>query len=412
MTETPRGWIRTTLGELGRYLNGRGFKKSEWAKTGRPIIRIQNLTGSGSSFNYFAGKAEERHVVRRGDLLVSWAATLGVYEWDGPEAVLNQHIFKVESFIDRRFHKYLIERTLSQLLAQAHGTGMVHITRKPFDRTPVLLPPQAEQRRIVEAIEEQLSRADAGIESLRLAKRRLERHRVSILIAAVEGRLVRAEDDAKWPLVAIEDVCEVVSGQTPKGLTDVPGGRIPYFKVGDMNVGDGRRMTVARTHLDEAAVDRNGLRLHAAGTTVFPKRGGAIATNKKRMLVQPSAFDLNTMGVVPGPTVDGNFLWLWFQTVDLSSLSDGSNVPQINHGDIRPLRLALPPLYEQRRIGREVDRQLSVLEATWRTVENGLARAETLRQVILREAFSGRLTAQDPTDEPASTLLDRIREPR
>src|SRR5689334_18744687 len=91
----PEGWKRTTIGELGRYLNGRGFKTSEWARTGRPIIRIQDLTGSNKNPNYFNGAIEDRYIVEPGDLLVSWSATLGAYIWDGPEAVLNQHIFKV-----------------------------------------------------------------------------------------------------------------------------------------------------------------------------------------------------------------------------------------------------------------------------------------------------------------------------
>src|SRR5438105_4958984 len=115
------------------YLNGRGFKKSEWSDIGRPIIRIQNLTGSGESFNYYNGDAEDRHTVREGDLLVSWAATLGVYVWRGPEAVLNQHIFKVESQIEPAFHRHLLEHVLSDLQRQTHGSGMVHITKDKFD---------------------------------------------------------------------------------------------------------------------------------------------------------------------------------------------------------------------------------------------------------------------------------------
>lgn len=113
MTKLPGGWARTTLGQLGRYLNGRAFKKSEWRESGRPIIRIQNLTGTASHYNYFQGEVEERHLARPGDLLVSWAATLGAYFWSGPEAVVNQHIFKVESNIDPRFHKYLLDYKLS-----------------------------------------------------------------------------------------------------------------------------------------------------------------------------------------------------------------------------------------------------------------------------------------------------------
>src|SRR6266850_2531423 len=82
----PEGWSETTLGAIGRYLNGRAFKRSDWSKTGRPIIRIQDLTGTNDNPNFFRGPVEERYVVHRGDFLISWAATLGAYVWDGPEA--------------------------------------------------------------------------------------------------------------------------------------------------------------------------------------------------------------------------------------------------------------------------------------------------------------------------------------
>jgi hypothetical protein len=97
MNELPQGWAETTLGAIGDYWNGRGFKKSEWrpAGQGRQIIRIQDLTGSHQDPNYFDGTADERNIARKGDILVSWAATLGIFEWPGPEAVINQHIFRV-----------------------------------------------------------------------------------------------------------------------------------------------------------------------------------------------------------------------------------------------------------------------------------------------------------------------------
>ena len=85
----PHGGAQTTLGEIGRYLNGRAFKSNEWSDRGRVIIRIQDLTGSGDSPNRYAGVVEPRYEVRAGDLLISWAATLGAYIWRGPDAVLN-----------------------------------------------------------------------------------------------------------------------------------------------------------------------------------------------------------------------------------------------------------------------------------------------------------------------------------
>ena len=403
MSDLPPGWVDATLGEAGDYLNGRGFKKSEWRESGRPIIRIQNLTGSGDHYNYFDGEAEERYIARDGDLLVSWAATLGVFVWRGPEAVVNQHIFKVESRIDQDFLRYLLLSTLGALQRQTHGSGMVHITKSRFDETPVALPPLNEQRRIVAAIEEQLSRLDAANASLAAALHRVEVLRRSALSVALPDT---------GPVQTLSDVATVVSGQTPKGLKTSSEGPIPYFKVGDMNAADGHHMSMAREYVTEAQAAAARLRVHPPGTVIFPKRGGAIATNKKRVLVVPAALDLNTMAVIPGDNLESGYLYVYFETIDLAALSDGSNVPQINHGDIGPLLIPVPSLEEQRRIVARVEEQLSAIEALRAGIERAQRRSGSLRRAVLERAFRGELVPQDPLDEPADVLLTRIRAKR
>jgi type I restriction enzyme S subunit len=179
-------WRETTLGAIGEYMNGRGFKKSEWSDSGRMIIRIQDLTGSGNSPNYFLGECDEEHVVRTGDLLVSWAATLDAFIWKGREAVLNQHIFKVRSRIDSRFHYYLVKHVLADLRRKAHGSGMVHITKREFEDTPVRVPiSTAEQVRIVGMIEEQFSQLSSATESMRSARGRLSKYWEAALSATL-----------------------------------------------------------------------------------------------------------------------------------------------------------------------------------------------------------------------------------
>ena len=74
--------------------------------------------------------------------------------------------------------------------------------------------------------------------------------------------------------------------------------------------------------------------------------------------------------------------------------------------------IPIPPLAEQRRIVAEVERRLTVIQQAEAAVEANLARAERLRQSILKQAFSGKLVPQDPNDEPASVLLERIRAER
>ena len=84
----------------------------------------------------------------------------------------------------------------------------------------------------------------------------------------------------------------------------------------------------------------------------------------------------------------------------------------VNGSKLAAMPIPLPPLAEQRRIVADVERRLSVVQQAEAAVEVGLVRAERLRQSILKLAFSGRLVPQDPDDEPASVLLERIRAER
>ena len=158
----PHGWTISTVGEVAKYSNGRAFKPSEWQKEGLPIIRIQNLNDNDAQFNYTTATFEDRYKVKDGDLLFAWAASLGTYIWQGGDAWLNQHIFKVEpkAFMDKCFLYYSLINLIAEFYRQSHGSGMVHITKGKFENTPILIPPLAEQKRIVVAIENVFGQLD------------------------------------------------------------------------------------------------------------------------------------------------------------------------------------------------------------------------------------------------------------
>ena len=355
------------------------------------------------------------------------------------------------------------------LATNASGVGgsLMRVKDTTFADHPFPLAPLSEQRRIVAEIEKQFTRLDASVAALKRVQANLKRYRASVLKAACEGKLVPTEaelapadgrdyepadrllerilaerrarwesqekrrgkykepvspDTSKLPELAegwvwatADQLSMIVSGQTPRGIIEIarssPCGT-PWYRVSDMNAPGNDVNMVAPSSLIPAP-DLARLRLHVRppGTIIFPKRGGAIATNKKRRLSVSAAYDLNTMGMIPADGL-GDYLWWWFQTIDLSALGDGSNVPQINHDDIQPVVVSLPPLAEQHRIVAEVERRLSVAQQAEAAVDANLARAERLRQSILKQAFSGKLVPQDPDDEPASALLERIRAER
>jgi type I restriction enzyme S subunit len=156
--------------ELAMFINGRAFKPSEWKSNGLPIIRIQNLTDSNKNFNYFDGECENKFIVKKGDLLISWSASLGVYIWNKEDAVLNQHIFKVivnENLVDKKYFFYATKRILNVMESRVHGATMKHITKDRFEDLKIPLPPLPTQRKIASI----LSACESAIEKRKYAMR-------------------------------------------------------------------------------------------------------------------------------------------------------------------------------------------------------------------------------------------------
>ena len=225
--QLPYGWEWTTLGKLANYINGRAFKPTDWETTGRPIIRIQNLTGSTDTVNRFSGEVEPKYIIRDGDLLISWSATLGAFIYKGEEAVLNQHIFKVEPFVNKKFLYYLVTAFLDTLKRQVHGSGMQHITKGKFDNSPVPLPPPDEQERIVAKIEELFTQLEAGTSGLERVRAGLRRYKASVLKAAVEGSLLETRElensgelPEGWRWATVSELAD----EKPYSITDGPFG--------------------------------------------------------------------------------------------------------------------------------------------------------------------------------------------
>ena len=159
----PKGWAEIKVGNVAEYTNGRAFKPEEWESVGLPIIRIQNLNDADAHYNRSSIIHEHKYLVKDGDLLFAWAASLGTYIWNGGDAWLNQHIFKVEpfSFIDKTYLFYVFQSMISEFYRNSHGSGMVHITKKQFEEITLLLPPLSEQYRIVEFLERTLNVLDS-----------------------------------------------------------------------------------------------------------------------------------------------------------------------------------------------------------------------------------------------------------
>ena len=340
-----------------------------------------------------------------------------------------------------------------------------------FADYPIPLPPLPEQHRIVAEIETQFTRLDASVAALRRAQANLKRYRASVLKAACEGRLVPTEAElARSEGRDYESACILLerivadrrarweSQEKPRGkykepsapetsaLPELPEGwvwgtveqllarseygtsvkcsyeatgfpilRIPNIVAAEIDLTDIKYATQPVKIDSETSL--------AKGDVLMCRTNGSVRLVGKTAVVHSDLEPYHGFAsyLLRFRLMETEFIPKWFHIYSTSQLgrafieqnaasSAGQN--NVSLTLIHTMPIPFPPLAEQRRIVAAVERRLSVVQQAEATVEASLARAERLRQSILKQAFSGKLVPQDPDDEPASALLERIRTER
>ncbi|MDP2811846.1 MAG: restriction endonuclease subunit S [Rhodocyclaceae bacterium] len=166
------------------------------------------------------------------------------------------------------------------------------------------------------------------------------------------------------------------------------------LKVSDLNdAGNETAVVGCRLETTRGYAASKRLRIVPRGAVVFPKRGGAIATNKKRILGISAALDPNMMGVFPleDSGLTSEFLRWWFESIDLAEIQEDGGIPQINKKHIGPLEIPLPTPVEQEHIVAHLESlwaKLNQIRGLQNDAEIDLA---ALLPSILAKAFRGEL---------------------
>lgn len=140
----PEGWTTKTVEELGEYLNGYAFKPSDWKTEGLPIIKIKEMN-QGITKDTPRNSGEQipkKYIIKTGDIVFSWSATLAVVIWTGETGLLNQHLFKVTpaTSICREFIFQTIKYELDAFSNLTTGATMKHIQRNKLSQLSLAVP--------------------------------------------------------------------------------------------------------------------------------------------------------------------------------------------------------------------------------------------------------------------------------
>jgi len=299
------------------------------------------------------------------------------------------------------------------------GIALANVNASKLAEVELPLAPLAEQKRIADKLEAVLGRVDACRARLDRVPDLLKRFRQSVLAAATSGQLTEDWREVNGKvreadmMSTIGEVADITSGfGFPKDLQGKSSGKYPFAKVSDIS----RAVAEASGNLRTAThyADEQDLKVLKAksvppGSTVFAKIGEGLRLNRRAITEVDVIVDNNCMALIPQRNrIIPRYLYQFMQTVDLSPFAVATAIPSVRRGDVADLRLFLPPLPEQAEIVRRVEALFALADRIEARLAAARAQVERLTPATLSKAFRGDLVPQDPNDEPASKLLERL----
>ena len=343
-------WTYKKLGEVAAYINGFAFKPSDWKLQGLPIIRIQNLNDPSAEYNFYDKEIAPKYIVNDGDILISWSASLGVYEWQRGKAVLNQHIFKVvfdKSDIDKHYLKYCVEAKLTDMSRLAHGATMRHIVKGDFDNTPIPIPSIEEQKSIVQELDGINRMIDLQEEQLR----EYDRLAQSLFYTTFGDPTTNPKG---WEVKKLGEVAETTSGGTPAKAHNeyYEGGTIPWLRSGEVSQG-----LIYKTELfiTQAGLDNSSAKIIPVNSVAIAMYGATVG--EVGIIKAPMSTNQAVCSIFPNESVTPIYLLYFLRAMKphYINIAAGGAQPNISQAIIRNTKLTLPPLSLQQTFAAQIE---------------------------------------------------------
>lgn len=418
-------WERVPLGEVATILNGAAFSSNLFSKEdGFPLIRIRDVARSKTE-TFYKGSFESVHIVKAGDLLIGMDGNFSCHEWKGKEALLNQRVCKIlpdEKFLLKRFLFYGLNGYLKTIQDATSSVTVGHLSSLDVLKIPFPLPPLNEQRRIVEKLDELMGRLAAARAKLERVPRLLAHFRRAVLAAACSGGLTRdwrAENGGvEWETVKVSDLFDrggifdgpfgsnlKSSDYTADGVRVIRLENIGYLNfLGEKQtfISEEKYETLKRHTVGEGDLIFSSFIADNVRCCVLPKLEALAVAKADCFCLRPKAELVNV-----------HFLQFQLSTRDSYDLLvenvHGATRPRINTTQLKSLEIPLPPLPEQREIVRRVNELFALADSLEARFAKAQAFFDRMPAAILAKAFRGELVPQNPDDEPAKVLLERLR---
>ncbi|WP_064604437.1 restriction endonuclease subunit S [Photobacterium sp. J15] len=443
MSQLPKEWVQVKLKDVVDKIVGGGTPSKSvpsYYEGEIPWMTVKdmNKTYLTDTIDHITQEAVENsstNVIPAGIPIIATRMSLGKIVRASFDSAINQDLkaLFVNKEIDQYFFEYWYRSQGIKIESLGTGTTVKGVRLEVINGLDFPLAPLAEQQRIVEKLDEVLAQVDTIKARLDGIPAIIKRFRQSVLAAAVSGKLTeewRSSSEyrevfgkllpSSWKVKAAKDICvKVQSGSTPRNDPFNQGGTIPFLKVYNIvnqqiNFDYKPQFVTTDTHHDKlkrSVAYPGDVLMNIVGP---PLGKVAILTS------QYPEWNLNqaiTLFRADSELLDNKYLYYVLCEGDLVRAvmpETKGSVGQVNISltQCRESSIPLPAIEEQKEIVRLVDQYFAFADTIEAQVKKVQARVDNLTQSILAKAFRGELVPQDPDDEPADKLLERIAEAR
>lgn len=434
MNSPPKGWVECLLPEIAYFQEGPGLRKYQYRDTGIPFLNIRTLQ-NGRVNKTLCTNLDEKEVsikykhflLQADDIVCSTSGTLGktavIHDEDLP-LMLNTSIVRFRpkgtSYLNRRFlHNYLMsELFLEQARTASTGSAQANIGPSHLKNFRFALPPFNEQKRIADKLDTLFKRVTACQERLDRVPLLLKKFRQAVLAAATSGALTEdwRDSDFTWSRQPLRNLLGDIRYGTAKKCSyessnGTPVLRIPNIVNGKIDTTDLKYARFEKKELETLSLKPNDLLIiRSNGSLDLVGKAAVIGPEVQGYLFAGYLIRLRTKPAI----IDSNYLQFYLsspairQHIEITARST-SGVNNINSEEIKAIDVLLPDLKEQQEIVRRVEKLFDFADKLEVRHATALKQVVNLTPSLLAKAFRGELVEQDPNDEPASVLLERIR---
>ncbi len=301
------------------------------------------------------------------------------------------HVLRAKEGVDPRWIYYLLRTEEFRRKAEENFEGSAGQRRVPEHFLREICVPTTSNYGNLPQIMSNLDTSMKKMHSLRPAAERQLQAALVLRNRILKKNFSPETLPSAWQKIKLGDLCEVVNGF---GFPKIFQGKLclsyPFIKVSDMNkIGSETIVSKAANTVNDEILNEIGGKIYPRGTIIFPKVGGALLTNKKRIMGTPGLFDNNIMGLVPRSGVSSKYLLLWMETFDLAELANTQAIPSIRQSDVAALEIPIPNnISEQESFADNMEKYILSASRVLNAASRQLEAISALPAATLREFFN------------------------